>query len=102
MTNKTTKWILTVSILANIFFIGMFGGKLIYKRGPHFRMLEKILPKNDLKEHRFEMKKRHRYLKKVLSETPLNKEKASKAFYDLEKTRQLFYKRMQQYLSEKK
>ncbi|MHA1540642.1 MAG: hypothetical protein ACTSXL_05515 [Alphaproteobacteria bacterium] len=99
MTNKTTKWILAISILTNIFFIGMFGGKLIYKRGPHFRMLEKILPKNDLKEHRFEIRKKRRYLRKVLSETPLNKEKVSKAFYNLEKTRQLFHKKMQQHLS---
>ena len=100
MTNKTTKWILTISILTNILFIGMFGGKLIYKRGPHYQMLEKILPKNDFKEHRSEMRKRHRYLKEVLNETHLNKEKTSKAFYELEKTRQLFHKKIQQHISD--
>ncbi len=99
MTNKTTKWFLTISILINVFFIGMFSGRLIHRRGPHFRMLEKFLPKNDLKEHRFEMRKKRRYLRKILSETPLNKEKVSKAFHDLEKTRQLFYKKIQQHFS---
>lgn len=103
MKKRYLKSILLISLLLNIFLMGLVSAPLLHKPQRRFmkKEFEKVLQPDVLKEHKKEMRQARRNLKKILREEPFNPEKVSVAFSELEKTRQKFHQLIQKKLISK-